>query len=30
MLMIEWIEKAGLWWDRAGNVDKTTGGAYST
>ena len=26
--MIEWTEKAGLWWDRAGNVERKTGGAY--
>jgi len=26
--MIEWIEKAGVCWDRAGNVEKETGGAY--
>ena len=25
--MIECIEKAGLWWDRTGNVEKKTGGA---
>ena len=29
MRMVELIEKAGLWWDRAGNVEKkTAGGAY--
>jgi len=28
MLMIEWIEKTGLWWDDAGNMEKKTGGAY--
>ena len=27
MWMIEWIEKAGLWWDHACNVEKKTGGA---
>jgi len=25
MQMIEWIEKAGLWWNCAGNVEKKTG-----
>ena len=28
MWMTEWIEKAGLWWDHAGNVKKKTEWAY--